>query len=209
MMSSFVDINSFLQQRATLQSKISVLTPGQFSLYDRYTSQLEQLNSQIQSLQQPSVVNIHHYTPTDAEFESEKPSIPFPQDTRGKALATSWYISLEDNSLDNTIFLLELWKTLKLQREELAFMKKQRNEELEHEIFHEDDTETGFPENKMLKGIDDRIVISVHIRVLGYLQYTLDAQVDTGAMNSCAKHGAIPEYYWQPINLSFRAVNKT
>jgi hypothetical protein len=32
MMSSFVDINSLLQQRATLQSKLSVLTPGQFSL---------------------------------------------------------------------------------------------------------------------------------------------------------------------------------
>jgi hypothetical protein len=78
MMSSFVDINSLIQQRNTLQSKISVLTPGQFSLYERYTSQLEQLNSQIQSLQQPSVVNIHHYTPSDAEFEAEKPSIPSP-----------------------------------------------------------------------------------------------------------------------------------
>jgi len=168
------------------------------------------------------VVNIHHYTLTDAEFESEKPSIPTPQDTKGKALIIHHDTPPQEyNSLDNTIFILEeeirekevlvkaLWKTLKLQREELAFMKKQRNEELEHEIFHEDDTETGFPENKMLKGIDDRIVISVHIRVLGYLQYTLDAQVDTGAMNSCAKHGAIPEYYWQPINLSFRAVNKT
>jgi hypothetical protein len=95
-----------------------------------------------------------------------------------------------------------------MQREELEFLKKKRNEELEHEIF-QDDIETGFPENKMLKGLDDRIIISVNIRVSGYLQYTLDAQVDTGAMNSCAKHGAIPEYYWQPINLSFRAVNKT
>jgi hypothetical protein len=61
----------------------------------------------------------------------------------------------------------------------------------------------------MLKGLDDRIVISVNIKVTGYLQYTLDAQIDTGAMNSCAKHGAIPEYYWQPIIVSFRAVNKT
>jgi hypothetical protein len=221
MMSSFVDINSLLQQRATLQSKISVLTPGQFSLYDRYTSQLEQLNSQIQSIQQPSVVNIHHYTPTDAEFESPKPSISPPSDTRGKAIIIhSDTPPQEDNSLDNTIFLLEeeikekevlvkqLWKTLKMQREELEFLKRKRNEELEQEIFH-DEIETGFPENKMLKGLDDRIVISVHIKVSGYLQYTLDAQVDTGAMNSCAKHGAIPEYYWQNIDLSFRAVNKT
>ena len=28
-------------------------------------------------------------------------------------------------------------------------------------------------------------------------------------MNSCAKHGAIPSYYWQTNNLAFRAVNKT
>jgi hypothetical protein len=80
MMSSFVDINSLIRQRNTLQSKISVLTPGQFSLYERYSSQLEQLNAQIQSLQQPSVVNIHHYTPTDADFETERPSIPSPQE---------------------------------------------------------------------------------------------------------------------------------
>jgi len=61
----------------------------------------------------------------------------------------------------------------------------------------------------MLKGLDDRLVIPVNIKVSGYLQYTLDAQVDTGAMNSCAKFGAIPEYYWQPVNISFHAVNKT
>jgi len=87
----------------------------------------------------------------------------------------------------------------------LAFLNKQRNEEFEHEIFQE----TGFLDNKMMKGHDDRLVISVQIKVFGYLQYTLDAQVDTGAMNSCAKHGTIPEYYWQPISLSFRVVNKT
>jgi hypothetical protein len=61
----------------------------------------------------------------------------------------------------------------------------------------------------MIKGFDDRVVISIDIRPQGYLQYTLDAQINTGAMNSCAKHGAIPEYYWQPIDLSFRVVNKT
>jgi hypothetical protein len=53
------------------------------------------------------------------------------------------------------------------------------------------------------------LVISVNIKVQGYLQYALDAQLDTGAMNSCAKYGAIPSYYWQPINISFRAVNKS
>lgn len=47
------------------------------------------------------------------------------------------------------------------------------------------------------------------IKVSGYLQYTLDAQLDTSAMNSCAKYGAIPSYYWQSIDIAFRAVNKT
>jgi hypothetical protein len=28
-------------------------------------------------------------------------------------------------------------------------------------------------------------------------------------MNSCAKYGAIPSYFWQPISISFRDVNKT
>ena len=28
-------------------------------------------------------------------------------------------------------------------------------------------------------------------------------------MNSCEKYGAIPSYYWQPIDIAFRAVNKT
>lgn len=60
-----------------------------------------------------------------------------------------------------------------------------------------------------MKGLDDRIIISVNIKPSGYLVYTLDAQVDTGDMNSCAKHGAIPSYYWQTTNLAFRAVNKT
>jgi len=206
MMSSFVDISSLIKQRDLLQSKISVLTPGQFSLSDCYTSQLEHLNSQIQSLQQPSMVNIHHYTPTDAEFESVQPSIPLPLDTKGKSLITHTDTPpQQDTSLDNAIFLLEeeikekevlvrnLWKTLKMQREELDFLKKKRNEEMEQEIFQEE-TETGFLENKMMKGLDDRIVIAVNIRAARYLQYTLDAQVDTGAMNSCAKHGAIPEY---------------
>jgi hypothetical protein len=69
--------------------------------------------------------------------------------------------------------------------------------------------ESGFFDHKMIKGLDDRIVISVDIKTLGYQTYSLDAQVDTGAMNSCAKFGAIPEYYWQNTNLDFRAVNNT
>jgi hypothetical protein len=47
---------------------MSALTPGQFQLSDRYASQIARLTDQIDAIQQPSVVNIHHYTPTDAEF---------------------------------------------------------------------------------------------------------------------------------------------
>jgi hypothetical protein len=129
-------------------------------------------------------------------------------------------LDMEEDSLENTIFHLEeeikkrvlvrdLWKTLKLQREELEYLKKKRNDEFEKEIFLENEIEAEFSVNKIIKGLDDRLVITIHIKVSGYLQYALDAQLDTGAMNSCAKHGAIPEYYWQPVNISFRAVNKT
>lgn len=227
MMTSFTDINSLLNQRSQLQSKIATLTPGQFYLADRYTSQLEQLNQQILALQQPSVVNIHHYTPSDAEFEAAytKPTVSssLPAPAKGKVLITYYPLSnttVQDNSLDDAIFILEeeikekevlvreLWKTLKLQREELDFLRKKRNEEMEKDIFHDENTSL-FSETKMIKGFDDRVVISIDIRPQGYLQYTLDAQIDTGAMNSCAKHGAIPEYYWQPVDLCFRAVNKT
>jgi len=68
MMSPFIDITTLLHQKATLQSKISILTPGQFQLLDRYESQLACLIDQINDLQQPSMVNIHHYTPTDVDF---------------------------------------------------------------------------------------------------------------------------------------------
>lgn len=71
------------------------------------------------------------------------------------------------------------------------------------------DTEIESSELKQINGLEDRLVISVDIKVAGYLTYTLDAQLDTGAINSCAKHGAIPSYYWQPIDIVFRAVNKT
>jgi hypothetical protein len=70
------------------------------------------------------------------------------------------------------------------------------------------DTEIGANKSKQMNGLDDRLVISVDIKVQGYLKYTLDAQLDTGGMNSCAKYGAIPSYYWKPINIGFRAVNK-
>ena len=59
-----------------------------------------------------------------------------------------------------------------------------------------------------MKGFEDRIVIRKKLKVSSYKQYSLDAQLDIGAMNPCAKHSAIPEYYWQPTNLQFSALNK-
>jgi hypothetical protein len=50
-MSSFVDLESLHRQRDALQAKLSVLSPGQFFLYDYYSSQLEQVQEQIRSLQ--------------------------------------------------------------------------------------------------------------------------------------------------------------
>jgi hypothetical protein len=95
-----------------------------------------------------------------------------------------------------------------LQKEELNFLKKKKDKQLEKEMFYnESDIEQ--LESKLVKILDDRVVITVHINVQGYLQYTLDAQLDTGAMNSCAKYGALPSYYWQPVDISFRVVNKT
>ena len=128
--------------------------------------------------------------------------------------------STESESLNDTIFHLEetirekealvqeLWKSLKLQKEELNYLRIKRDEQIEKEIFNEE-SEIEQLESKLLKSLDDRLVISINIKVQGYLQYTLDAQVDTGAMNSCAKFGALPSYYWQPVDISFRAVNKT
>jgi len=59
-----------------------------------------------------------------------------------------------------------------------------------------------------MKGFEERVVIRVDVKVSGYKQYSLDAKLDTGAMNSCAKHSAIPEYYWKPTKLQFIAINK-
>jgi hypothetical protein len=68
MMSPYTDLPSLLKQRSVLQEKLSTLTPGQFQLSRRYASQLSQLSAQIEKIQQPSVVNIHNYTPTDVDF---------------------------------------------------------------------------------------------------------------------------------------------
>jgi hypothetical protein len=218
MMTPYIDLNSLLHQRYVLEAKMSSLSPEQFQLFDLYASQIAHLTDQINAIQQPSVVNIHHYTPTDAEFIH-----PTKQDNKvkekGKNLAT-FPEPIQDESLDNTIFHLEesirekealvqeLWKSMKLQKEELEYLKKKRDEEIEKEIFHTE-SEAEIFETKLVKGLDDRLVISVHIRIQGYLQYTLDAQLDTRAMNSCAKNGALPAYYWLPVDISFRAVKKT
>jgi hypothetical protein len=83
-------------------------------------------------------------------------------------------------------------------------------EEFEKEFLEEEkeQSDKGFSVHKIMNGLDDRLIISVDIKVSGYIRYSLDAQVDTGAMNSCAKQGAIPEYYWQPVNIKFKVVNK-
>lgn len=58
-------------------------------------------------------------------------------------------------------------------------------------------------------GLDDRLVTAIGIKVPNYNLYHLDVQIDIGAMSSCARFAAIPEYYWQKIHISFRAVNVT
>jgi hypothetical protein len=62
MMNPYIDLNSLLRQRSVLEAKMSSLTLGQFHLSDRYASQIARLTDQINAIQQPSVVNIHHYT---------------------------------------------------------------------------------------------------------------------------------------------------
>jgi len=59
-----------------------------------------------------------------------------------------------------------------------------------------------------IMGIGDKVVIPLKIKMPNIKEYTLDAQIDLGAMCSCCKFGAIPSYYWQPTKLSFRVVNK-
>jgi hypothetical protein len=89
-----------------------LLTPGQFFLTDYYQSQLDQITTQILSLQQPSVVSIQHYTPTDADYASSRSVVRVPtqlsdsrQKLKEKVIAPIQ--SDNDTSLDNTIFSLE------------------------------------------------------------------------------------------------------
>ena len=84
--------------------------------------------------------------------------------------------NLTEDSLDNTIFHLEesireketlikeLWKRLKMQREELNFLKNKRDEQWEREMFNQD-TKIEASESKQMNGLDDRLVISVDIKV--------------------------------------------
>ena len=84
--------------------------------------------------------------------------------------------NLAEDSLDNTIFHLEesirekealikeLWKSLKMQREELNFFKNIRDEQWEREMFNQN-TEIEANESKQMNGLDDRLVISVDIKV--------------------------------------------
>ena len=147
-------------------------------------------------------MNIQDYTPKDSDFTSSKP--------KGKKVENSLKEireeEQEEDSLDKTIqhleesikekekVMVELWKNIKMEKEELNFLRNKRDEQWEREMFGHD-TEIETSESKQINGFEDRLVISVDIKVSGYLQYTLDAQLDTGAMNSCAKYGAIPSYY--------------
>jgi hypothetical protein len=87
---------------------MSTLTPGQFRLSDRYASQIASLTAQIDAIKQPSVVNIHHYTPTDADFI--KAPTPITKG-KGKSIVKISEPIQEDisepESLNNTIFHLE------------------------------------------------------------------------------------------------------
>jgi hypothetical protein len=90
---------------------------------------------------------------------------------------------LEEDSLDKTItnleesikekeaLIAELWKSLKMQKEELNFLRTKRDEQWEREMFNHD-TEIESSEFKQINGLQDRLVISVDIKVAGYLQYT-------------------------------------
>lgn len=46
-----------------------------------------------------------------------------------------------------------------------------------------------------IMGIGDKVVIPLKIKFPNIKEYTLDAQIDSGAMCSCCKFGAIPSYY--------------
>jgi hypothetical protein len=129
-----------------------------------------------------------------------------------KAIST-----LEASIKEKEAMIKEIWKSVKIEKEELNFLKKKQDELFEQEIEEHTFYTPQIPKDQsseptthnQLNGFEDRLVIEIDIKVSRYLTYTLDAQLDTGAMNSCAKYGAIPSYFWQPINIAFRAVNKT
>jgi hypothetical protein len=146
MMSPTSDLPSLLQQRSALQHKLSTLTPGHFQLSKRYHAQISLLSAQISKLQQPSVVNIQNYTPKDSEFISPHPQASRETNQVRFSKPMKEIIeeeNLAEDSLDNTIFHLEesirekealikeLWKSLKMQKEELNFLKNKRDEQWE------------------------------------------------------------------------------
>jgi hypothetical protein len=183
MMSPTSDLPSLLQQRSTLEHKLSLLTPGQFQLSKRYNAQISLLTAQIAKIQQPSVVNIQNYTPKDSEFVPPQPKAS-KQVSQVRSFKHMKEIreeeDQEEDSLDKTIhdleesikekeaLISELWKSLKMEKEELNFLRTKRDEQWEREMFNHD-TEIESSEFKQINGLEDRLVISVDIKVSGYL----------------------------------------
>ena len=78
----------------------------------------------------------------------------------------------------------------------MSYLKKELTETSDT-FYSKKSTQAQAPEPSLfnqINGFEDRLVITVDIKVSGYKNYSLDAQIDTGAMNSCAKYGAIPSY---------------
>jgi hypothetical protein len=73
MMSTFEELPALLQRRSSLQSRLSQLTPGQFQIANRLRAQIQALDSKIKIHQQPSVVNVQHYSPPDSAFIPHNP----------------------------------------------------------------------------------------------------------------------------------------
>lgn len=178
----------------------------------------------------------HNSQPTRYSSHSVEPSILYQRKSYANKHPVKVLDDVEEDeelqdisSLDNVISTLEasikekeamikeIWKSVKIEKEELNFLKKKQDELFEHEIEQQTfytpqilEDQSSIPTtHNQLNGFEDRLVIEINIKVSGYLTYTLDAQLDTGAMNSCAKYGAIPSYFWQPIYIAFKAINKT
>jgi hypothetical protein len=58
-----------------------------------------------------------------------------------------------------------------------------------------------------VKAITDMVVIPISIKTKGFEAYSLDAQIDTRERVSCAKSGAIPCYFWEPVQTRVKAIN--